>query len=155
MVTNVALLLDATRQNDLDERLETLDALFNGRLQIRCVGPLPPYSFATLEIQTLPFEAVDAARQLLGLAEDVNTAEIKRAYRQLAAQAHPDLNPSAAHAAEHMEALTAAYQLLSTLAKAQAPTDEGHDWPCHLDQAAVAQTMLLTVVRQESAISAS
>ncbi len=153
MVVNVALLLDTARQDALDERMEVLDAQFGGQLQIRCVGPLPPYSFATLEVTAMPFDAVDAARQQLGLAEDVSVAAIKRAYRQQAAQTHPDHNPSAAHAASRMETLTAAYQLLSTLAKAQAPatTNEG-DWPCHLSRAAVERTLLLAVVRQEAAI---
>jgi hypothetical protein len=151
MVVNVALLLNEMRQSDLDERLETLDALFDGQLQIRCVGPLPPYSFATLDVKTLSFDAVDTARQQLGLAEQVSATAIRRAYRQLATQAHPDHNPSADHAGEHMEALTAAYQLLSTLAKAQAPAaeDDSNDWPCQLDRATVESTLLLSVVRQE------
>jgi hypothetical protein len=151
MVVNVALLIDETRQGDLDDALDALDELFGGQFQIRCVGPLPPYSFATLEVQALPFAAVDAARQQLGLAEEVSSAEIKRAYRQLATLAHPDLNPSAEHAVAQMESLTGAYQLLSALAKAQAPvaSDEAHAWPCHLDRASVERTLLLSVVRQE------
>jgi DnaJ-domain-containing protein 1 len=153
MVVNVALLLDDRRQGDLDDRLEALDAQFGGQLQIRCVGPLPPYSFATLEVHAMPFAAIDAARQQLGLAEEASLVEIKRAYRQLASQAHPDLNPSAEHAVAHMEALTEAYQLLCALAKAQAPAgNEGHDWPCLLDRAAVEATLLLNIVRQETAI---
>lgn len=154
MVVNVALLLDEARQDALDERMETIDAQFGGQLQIRCVGPLPPYSFATLEVKALPFDAVDAARQQLGLAECVSAAAIKRAYRSLAAQAHPDHNPNADHAVEHMEALTSAYQLLSELAKAQAPAaeDASPDWLCQLDRTAVENTLLLTVVRQEVAI---
>jgi hypothetical protein len=53
-----------------------------------------------------------------------------------------------------MEALTSAYQLLSTLAKAQAPAvdDQSHDWLCHLDRAAVERTLLLAVVHQEGVL---
>ncbi|MBX0328863.1 GvpL/GvpF family gas vesicle protein [Oscillochloris sp. ZM17-4] len=153
MVVNVALLLDQSRQDDLDQRLDELDALFGGKLQIRCVGPLPPYSFATLTVQALPFDAVDAARRQLGLAEEASAAAIKRAYRQLASQAHPDLNPSAEHAVADMEALTIAYDLLGALAKAQSPADDdgSHDWPCRLDRTTVERTLLLSVVRQEGA----
>jgi len=152
MVVNVALLLDDTRQGDLDERLEELDTFFGGQLQIRCVGPLPPYSFATLEVQVLPFEVVDAARQQLGLATTTSTSEIKHVYRQRAAQAHPDLNPRADTAAV-MEALSASYRLISTIAKAQSPVegDESSDCACHLDRAAVERTLLLRVVRHEGA----
>jgi hypothetical protein len=152
MVVNVALLLDESRQNELDERMEAIDAQFAGQFQIRCVGPLPPYSFATLEVKALPFEAVDAARQQLGLGEDVSASAIKRAYRQMATQAHPDRNSNVEHSVLHMEALTAAYHLLNALAKAQAPAAcEESDWPCFLSRAAVERTLLLNVVRQESA----
>jgi hypothetical protein len=151
MVVNVALLLKVAHQGELDERLGVLDALFGGQLQIRCVGPLPSYSFATLEAQAFSFDAVDIARQQLGLAEEATTAAIKRAYRQLATQAHPDHNPSAEHAVAQMEALTGAYQLLSTLVRAQSPTvgDEDGDWLCRLDRRSVERTLLLAVVRQE------
>jgi len=154
MVVNVALLLDDARQGELDERLDELDTLFGGQLQIRCVGPLPPYSFATLEVQALPFDAVDAARRQLGLTEELSVAEIKRAYRLMAAQAHPDHNPDAEQATAQMDGLNSAYQLLSALAKAQAPAgdEESRDWPCHLDREAVENTLLLAVVRQEGEI---
>lgn len=147
MVANVALLIDDARQGDLDEALDELDAHFASQLQIRCVGPLPAYSFATLEVRALPFVAVDAARRQLGLAEELRSGEIKQAYRQLAARVHPDLNPSADASAE-MEALSAAYQLLSAVAKAQADAEESADWPCHLDRESVERTLLLNLARQ-------
>jgi hypothetical protein len=155
MVANVALLIDASRQGDLDAGLDVLDAQFGGQLQFRCVGPLPPYSFATLEVQTLPFDLVDAARQELGLGHETCLSEIKRAYRQRATQAHPDRNPDPAHAAAQMDALTGAYQLLSTLAKAQAPAGEAERSDgrmCQLDRESVEQTLLVAIVRQERAL---
>lgn len=155
MVVNVALLLDEGRDDELDEGLDALDALFGNQLQIRCVGPLPPYSFATLEVQVLPFAAVDAARRILDLDEEVSVGAIKRAYRMLAAQTHPDHNPNAEDAAAQMEALTKAYQLLSILAKAQAPStgDESSDWLCRLDCNSVEGTLVLNVVRQEGPVT--
>lgn len=151
MVVNVALLIDEEHQSDLDKRLDILDTLFEGKLQIRCVGPLPPYSFATLNAQMLPFEAIDMARQQLGLDERVSAIAIKRAYRQQATEIHPDHNPSSEHAIAQMETLTNAYQLLSALAKAQAPKtdEEALDWTCQLDRAAVERTILLSVVRHD------
>jgi hypothetical protein len=153
MVINLAMLIADSREGDLDDALDALDAQFDGQLQIRCVGPLPAYSFATLEVRALPFEAINTARQQLGLPEEVRSNEIKRAYRKLAAQVHPDLHPDAADADSDMETLSAAYQVLSILAKAQAPADaaEQHDWPCQFDRATVEATMLLNVVRQEFA----
>jgi hypothetical protein len=83
-VANVAILVDAAGRQALDQRLEALDREFAGRLDFRCVGPLPPYSFATVEAQLPSFEAVEQARCRLGLGEVVTTDEIRRAYRHLA-----------------------------------------------------------------------
>lgn len=153
MVANVALLLDDAGRDALDERLDALDAQYGGRLQIRCVGPLPPHSFATLEVHLPPFEAVDAARQRLGLAEEVSYSAVKRAYRQLAAQAHPDHNQGDAEASAAMDALTGAYRLLTAVSLAQVPASSAAagDWICHFDRAAVEETMLLAIARQETA----
>jgi hypothetical protein len=67
MVANVALLLDGAGRQALDEQVEQLDAQFGGRLTFRCIGPLPPYSFASVELESMPFETVDGARKRLGL----------------------------------------------------------------------------------------
>lgn len=156
MVTNLALLLPEERRDALDVRLEILDEQHRGQLNLRCIGPLPPYSFASLEVQALSWEAVEVARQQLGLDEQASYVRLKRAYRQLAAQAHPDHNQSDEFANARMEALTDAYRLLDALARAQAPTPAGdssppQDWPCRFDRAVAEETLLLNVVRQEGA----
>ncbi|MBU0510464.1 MAG: GvpL/GvpF family gas vesicle protein, partial [Chloroflexi bacterium] len=55
MVANVALLVDEAGREMLDERLDLLDEEFEGRLHFRCVGPLSPFSFATVEVQIPAF----------------------------------------------------------------------------------------------------
>ncbi|NTU78735.1 MAG: DnaJ domain-containing protein [Chloroflexales bacterium] len=152
MVSNMALLIDEARAADLDEKLSALDERFAGKLQIRCVGPLPPYSFATLEVQPPPAEAVEDARLRLGLDETTSALAIKSAYRRLAARAHPDHNPDNAGAGAAMEALTAAYKLLAAVAQAQAQAEAGDDCLCHLDREAVESTLLLNLKRQEIAL---
>jgi DnaJ-domain-containing protein 1 len=151
MVANIALLVEDDRRAELDARLDALDARYDGRLQIRCVGPLPAYSFATLEVQAPPFAAVAAARQTLGLPAETSQAALKRAFRGLAAQHHPDRNPDDPTAGATMDGITAAYRLLAAVAMAQAPEWAADDWPCRLDQEAVEQTVLLAVARQEPA----
>ena len=56
---------------------------------------------------------------VLGLLPSSSAAEIKRRYRQLAKQYHPDLNPSTS-AGDHLRDLNAAYALLSTPARKSA-----------------------------------
>lgn len=117
MVTNVALLVDKAGRGALDQRLKSLDEEFEGRLLFRCVGPLPPYSFATVEVQVPSFEAIDEARRCLGLEESVPPGEIRQAYRWLASQLHPDHNPDNPQAEARMAELTQAYKLLTDYAE--------------------------------------
>ncbi|MBU1878677.1 MAG: GvpL/GvpF family gas vesicle protein, partial [Chloroflexi bacterium] len=132
MVANVALLLDPAGRAALDQRLELLDQTFAGRLTLRRVGPLPPYSFATVEVQATSFAAVDAARRQLNLGQAAVPGEIKRAYHQLAGQLHPDHNPGDPAAETRMAALTGACELL--LAYATAEVGESSGTVCQFDR---------------------
>ncbi|MFB2530540.1 DnaJ C-terminal domain-containing protein [Paracoccus sp. p3-h83] len=49
---------------------------------------------------------------ILGVSQSASEAEIKKAYRKLAKDNHPDLNPGDAGAAERFKAASAAYDLL-------------------------------------------
>lgn len=149
MVANFALLVDDRQRDELDERLDALDARHGGRLQIRCVGPLPPYSFATLEVRAPAFEVVEVARQALGLDEGCSYGALKRNFRALAALNHPDHNPDDEGAAARMDRITAAYRLLVAVAQAQALGSLAEHTTCRFDRAAVEDTVLLSLVRQE------
>lgn len=62
---------------------------------------------------------------VLGVARDASPDDIKRAYRKLARELHPDVNPDAA-AQERFKLVTAAYEVLSDPEKRQMH-DLGHD----------------------------
>jgi molecular chaperone DnaJ len=51
--------------------------------------------------------------QVLGVAQDATDAELKKAYRQLAMQFHPDKNPGDAKAEERFKEVNEAYGVLS------------------------------------------
>ena len=55
--------------------------------------------------------------EVLGVERDASEAEIKKAYRSLAKQLHPDKNKDNPKAAERFSQVTAAYDLLSDSAK--------------------------------------
>ena len=126
MVINVALLLKNTSRGALDQRLEQLDVDFGGRLRFRCVGPLPPYNFATVEVQLPCFAAVDEARRLLGLGDTAKVDELKRAFHEMAFRLHPDLHPDGAEGQAPMAELTQAYRLLTAYAES-VPRAHGPD----------------------------
>lgn len=52
--------------------------------------------------------------QLLGVSRDADAEEIKKAYRKLARQHHPDLNPGDAEAAEQFKRVAHAFETLSS-----------------------------------------
>jgi curved DNA-binding protein len=51
--------------------------------------------------------------EILGVTQDASSADIKRAYRQLARKYHPDLNPGDKAAEEQFKLLGEAYEILS------------------------------------------
>lgn len=63
--------------------------------------------------------------QTLGVARDATPEEIKRAYRRLARELHPDVNPDP-ETHERFKQVTAAYEVLSDAQKRQM-YDLGHD----------------------------
>jgi len=149
MVTNVALLMDRSGCQALERQLEALDKEFGGRLHFRCIGPLPPYSFATIEVRVPSFPEVDAARRSLGVGEMASLDEIKVRYRRAASRLHPDLNPQAPETQAHMAELTRAYELLTAYAESYGLGAEGAQQAvCSFHREAVEQTLLIALQGQ-------
>jgi gas vesicle protein GvpL/GvpF len=158
MVANLALLLAQDSSDALDHRLAELDGEFGNRLNFRCIGPLPPYSFATVEVSLPSFEAIDQARRVLSLGERAGLAEIKSAYRRQIRQVHPDLPTAAARLEEgRATTLTDAYKTLVNYAEALPPAavdDTPDDAGCRFDRGTVEGSIMVMVRRQELATRA-
>ncbi|MDP2663685.1 MAG: GvpL/GvpF family gas vesicle protein [Dehalococcoidia bacterium] len=91
MVMNVAFLLHRDRMEAFDACVGKLNDLFDDQIDFRIIGPLPPYSFATVEVTRLGLEKIEAARRLLRLDEPLSETRVRRAYRRIAADNHPDV----------------------------------------------------------------
>lgn len=115
VVLHMALLLDEGSHERLDEALERLDATYEEQLTFQAIGPLPPHSFATVDIKRVSVEKRDAARRLLGLDTMAPDGTAKAAYYRRARELHPDLHPEDPQASSQMQALTEAYTLLADL----------------------------------------
>ena len=50
MFANLALLVDKTRQSEVEAVLSAFEAEQAGQVKLRCVGPLPPCNFLELVI---------------------------------------------------------------------------------------------------------
>jgi hypothetical protein len=152
MIVNLALLLAKDSSNALDHRLAELDSEFGSRLNFRCVGPLPPYSFATVEVSLPSFEAIDRARRILSLGERAGLAEIKSAYHRQIRKVHPDLTAAVEPDEGCASRVTDAYKTLLNYAEAlpsatddAAPDDAG----CRFDRGTVEGSIVVMVRRQE------
>lgn len=147
VVMNVAFLIEADRQDDFCRKVHELDARFDSRLSFKVVGPLPPYSFSTVEVKKINAEEVDRARKSLSLGREGTMREIQAAYRRQARRYHPDRAPDDARAEERFREVTAAYGVLASCCQAQ-----GND-VCSFHAAAVAQAPLVTVRRSEELVT--
>jgi hypothetical protein len=156
MVANLALLLPQGASEALDRRLAELDAEFGERLNFRCIGPLPPYSFATVEVSLPSFEDVDRARRVLSLGEKADLAEIKSAYHRQIRQVHPDVTAAAQVVEGDAIRLTDAYKTLMNYADAL-PSAVGADVPgaagYGFDRDTVEGSILVMVRRQDLSVA--
>ena len=112
MVMNVAFLIDREKEHAFDERIRWLDQLFDDEVNLRVIGPLPPYSFATVEVTRLTLEQVEEARSVLGVDDVTAEDTVRRAYRRRAAEAHRSLGAGDLQAKEQFARLGKAANLL-------------------------------------------
>lgn len=113
MIFNIAFLIDKNKKTEFERRLDELNAIFNEKLNFRCVGPLPTYSFHTAEVKKMRFDEIDWAKKRLCLHNDVITKdEIEKAYRQQALVYHPDRNPDILDSDKEFNEVNKAYKLL-------------------------------------------
>ena len=96
----------------LDQIVKELNAKFAEKLNFRSVGPLPAYSFYTLEIKKMQFEEVDWARKKLGLSEAATKEEIAKAHKLKALSTHPDRNSNLPDIENKFDEVTKAYEAL-------------------------------------------
>lgn len=146
MVLNTAFLMDASKNKDFEQKLDQINNRFEEKLNFRCVGPLPPYSFYTLEVKKAQFEEVNWAKKKLGLENDLITAgEIKKAHRRLALTCHPDKNPNTPGIEKKFDDMTRAYKILLDFYRATNHT--GQDEGCYLNEQAFEENgMLVTTM---------
>jgi len=112
MIANASLLIYKDREKGLDFEIGELDRRYEGKVNFRCVGPLPPYSFNVIEVKKIGFDTVENARSELKLPQEATQNEVKRSYRRLAREYHPDKNPSP-DASAKFQAIQEAYYVLA------------------------------------------
>lgn len=110
MVFNASFLLTGGDEDLFCKALEGLDKQYQRNLNFKCVGPLPPYSFATVTIKRFDQEQIYWAHEALRLKGSVEVDQVNRAYKNIARQCHPDTHPELNK--KEFEAVHQAYELL-------------------------------------------
>ena len=154
MVMNVAFLISKDRQEEFDDKVREVDERLGGALNFRVIGPLPAYSFSTIEVRPLTRQEIGEARGILGIDEEGSgLADIKAAYYQLAQEHHPDLKPGDEEAEERFTRIASAYQLLTSYCLGEAAAQgitakkQAERYRCSFVPPAVNKAMLITVKR--------
>jgi len=129
MIINTAFLIDEDKQSDFDKKINEMDKKFGGKLNFRCIGPLPPYSFYTIEIMKIKFEDLDWARRKLGLLNNsVSKNEIIYSYKKLVLVLHPDKNPDKPDIENEFNEVIKAYKILNDYCEACEQTNHGNSF---------------------------
>ena len=151
VVTNLAFLLPKSKQAEFDRKVEMPDHEFGGQLLFKVVGPLPPYSFSTIEVEQILPEDVTWASDLLGVEPTATGDEIRSAYLRQARLHHPDNNPQDQDAANLFKDDHTAYRLLRyclVMQKRAVASDAPEsDFRCDLAQAATGGLLRVNISR--------
>ncbi len=109
MIMNEAFLVQEDNKDGFYEEVQSLDRKYGGAVDFRCVGPLPSYSFNTIEIKELDARQIEQARALLRIDDTITISSLKEHFRIMAELHHPD---SGGAAGGTFEAISSAYELL-------------------------------------------
>jgi hypothetical protein len=152
IVVNLALLVDRAELADFDEAVDQLGEEMGDVLSFRYVGPLPPYSFATIDVVRPDPQIIERARGALELGERCSFNDVQNNYRRLAAGAHPDRNPGDLEAQERFAALTSARDTMSEFMRGQpnGVSGSGLNHAYELTPDSVAQSLLLQISRSDA-----
>lgn len=93
MISNTAFMVNQQQQILIEKSLDELDSELNGRINFKLVGPLPCYSFYTMEARLLKFEDLMLAKDEIEPGDEISEKTIRQAYLKKVKQFHPDQNP--------------------------------------------------------------
>ncbi|MEI6678655.1 MAG: GvpL/GvpF family gas vesicle protein [Mariniphaga sp.] len=111
MITNSAFLIKRHNREKFEHIIDQIDEEYKGLLNFKLVGPLPCYSFYTIEVQALDASLVLQAKQELGLGDETSESEIKKVYLGKAKLFHPDGNSNGSNE-ENFTKVNKAYHTL-------------------------------------------
>ena len=155
MVMNVAFLIQREKQEEFDNQVRWINEAFSDQINFHVIGPLPPYSFSTVEIKRPAPRKIEEARQLLGLGTDVSDKELKEAYRHLAAKSHPDAHLDDDSGDKQFAEVREAFVLLRDYCQGQSIGEDMNSQRYSLMPEDVSQAFLVEIKRPALQIAGS
>lgn len=148
------VLLSKDREDHFYDLLRKINATGEGKISIKCIGPLPPCSFAAVQVWKTPLDEVTQARSTLRLGRSVAMSEIQAAYRN--ALNHPQGQDGLG--TKKISEVRSSYQLLTQIAESQSLTylsgamqrSASDDALVQLDQATLLETYLVSIGKRGS-----
>ncbi len=145
MISNAAFLIPATKVEKFEQAVVRLDEKYHGSLKFKIVGPLPVYSFYTLEARDLNPEKIKLAGDDLGLNDEITESQIKKAYLENARLFHPDSQPAIGNEDSFNRINTAYHTLLDYAAAVRQASKEDS---ISLTRIKVAENMVLVKIKE-------
>ncbi len=112
MIASLAFLINKKDHETFEKIIEDLDGYFEGKIDFKIVGPLPFYSFYTLDLHKGDFKELDFARRILNLPEKASLPEINESYKEQSKVCHPDSDSNNKGLGRRFEALNKSYQII-------------------------------------------
>ena len=147
MVMNAAFLIQRDKEEAFDREVKRVDEDLNDQINFRVIGPLPPYSFGTVEIRRPDPVGIRKATELLGLGSDVSGKELDEAYRRVAAESHPDAQLNDDTGDERFAKARGAFVLLRDYCQGRSDGEEMNDQRYSLMPEDVSQSFLVEIKR--------
>ncbi len=145
MVTNSAFLIHRVSKEKFDSAIDRLDEQFNGLLNFKIVGPLPCYSFYTLEVAEINPDHITEAQTALGLSKETTDDEIKKAFLDKAKFFHPD-NGQGTSDSDNFKSVQKAYRVLRDYS--QAFKQSSGDERISLAREKIMENMILVKIKE-------
>ncbi len=145
MILNAAFLIQKNNQPKFEEIIDQMDAEYSGELNFKLIGPLPCYSFYTIELKEInPFD-VKEAKKMLALGDNTSVAEIKKSWHGKAKLLHPDANPENKDDTEFNNTKKSYHTLLEYAAAVRQATKEDMIW---LTPEKVKENLMLVKIKE-------
>ncbi len=90
MPVNYAFLVKKENRDLFMQKVDDLDSKYADKLNFKIVGPLPCYSFYTIESKMIKKSDIENAKKILGIDILNPDYDLKKAYRIKASLTHPD-----------------------------------------------------------------